>query len=69
MESASNLMLTRREALAAATAVSLLSGSASWAKTVYSDKQYASAIVIDSLGVRVVLSPGSSMTRPFYPSL
>ena len=67
MESASNLMLTRREALAAATGVSLLSRSASWAKTVYSDKQYASAIVIDSLGGPGGFEPGLLDDAPLLP--
>jgi membrane dipeptidase len=67
MESASNLMLTRREALAAATGVSLLSRSASWAKTVYSDKQYASAMVIDSLGGPGGFEPGLPDDAPLLP--
>ena len=67
MDSASNLMLTRRDALAAATGVSLWSRSAARANTVYSDKQYTSAMVIDSLGGPGGFEPGLPDDAPLLP--
>lgn len=69
MEVANNLVLTRREALAAATGVSLCgwSRSAAGANTVYSDQQYARAMVIDSLGGPGGFEPGLPNDAPLLP--